>query len=112
MFDALACRREVSRRASPGAAAFVAIDVAFGKGGQLAVGGLLLLQILFEQAGAIRAPQELGPRDQSAVTRHLVVLDGLSRGDRGRVEDVLVVDFAGDVVRLFDDAADCGAVDP
>ncbi len=44
--------------------------------------------------------------------RTRVVLDGLSRGDRGRVEDVLVVDFAGDVVRLFDDAADCGAVDP
>jgi hypothetical protein len=64
MFDALACRREVSRRASPGAAAFVAIDVAFGKGGQLAVRGLLLPQILFEQAGATRAPQELGLRCQ------------------------------------------------
>src|SRR5262245_66674235 len=65
----------------------LAIDVAFGKGGQLAVRGLLLLQVLFEQPGAIRAPELLRPRDQRAVARHLVVLDRLGRGDQGRVED-------------------------
>jgi hypothetical protein len=72
----------------------LAIDVAFGKGGQLAVRGLLLLQILFEQPGAIRTPELLDPRDQGALTRHLVVLDRLSRGDQCRVKHVLVVDLS------------------
>src|SRR5262245_9944326 len=88
-----------AKRASCGSRG-LAIDVAFGKGGELAVRGLLLLQILFEQPGAVRPPQLLGPRNQRAVARHLVVLDRLSCGNQGRIEHVLVVDLACDVVRL------------
>src|SRR6266700_3909706 len=74
------------------------VDLALGHVGQLLVGRLLFLQGLLEDLGAVIAPELLGPGDQGAIARDLIVLDGLRRGDHGRVENVLVVDIADDVI--------------
>ena len=46
------------------------------------------------------------PRDESAVARDLVVLDGLSRGDQGGVEHAFATDFSHDLLCFVDDAVD------
>ena len=61
--------------------------------------------------GAVVAAELLRPGDQRAVARDLVVLDRLRGGDQRGVEHLLVVDLAGDLVRLLDDAVDRRAVD-
>src|SRR5216684_5469467 len=82
------------------------VDLALGHVGELLVGRLLFLQGLLEDLGAVITPELLGPGDQGAIARDLIVLDGLRRGDHGRIENVLVVDVADDVIRLLQDAVD------
>src|SRR4029079_6570458 len=59
---------------------------------ELLVGRFFFLEVLGEHAGAIVAAKLLGPRDQRAVTRDLVVLDGLRSRDQPGVQRLLVLD--------------------
>src|ERR1700682_4992133 len=77
---------------------------------KLLVRRLLLIEVLFEQGRAIVASQLPRPGDQAAVARDLVVLDRLRRGDQSRVQHALVVDLAGNLIGLLEDAVDSWAV--
>src|SRR5262245_36702827 len=56
-------------------------------------------------------PDFLGPGDERAVTRDLVMLDGLSTADNRGIEHLAVVHLAGNLVGLLDKTVDCGTVD-
>src|SRR5262249_10898714 len=88
-----------------------AIGVGFGHLRQLLIGRLFLVQGLIEQGRRIVAAHLLGPRNERSVTRHLVVFDRLRGSNERRVEHGLVLDFAGNILGLFDDAIDRRAVD-
>jgi hypothetical protein len=62
-------------------------------------------------AAALVAAEFLRPCDQRAVTRDFIVLDGVSCGDQGCIENLLVVDFACDLAGFFQNSVDGGAVD-
>jgi hypothetical protein len=53
-----------------------------------------------------------GPRDQRPVTAHFIVLDGCAFRDNGGVLHGLVLDLAGRLVGLLDDAVDGRALCP
>ena len=47
-----------------------------------------------------------GPSDQRPVARDLVVLDRLRAADNGGIENLLVLNLAGDVVSFADETID------
>src|SRR5205807_1713203 len=106
-------RAWTARRSSPTSrlASGAQIDLAFGDRSQLLVGRLLFLERLGEYGCAIVAAELLGPGNQAAVARDLVMLGGLCRVDQRRIEHRLVGDFARCLVGLLDDAVDRGAID-
>jgi hypothetical protein len=50
--------------------------------------------------------EPFGPGDQRAITAHLIVLDSLRGSDEGGIQHGLVLDLAGRLVDLLDDAVD------
>src|SRR5437764_4530521 len=73
---------------------------------ELGVGRLFLVEIGGEEANDVVVAELLGPGDQGAIPRDLIVLDGLCAGDDRGVQYGLVLDFAGRVVGLLDQAID------
>ena len=45
-------------------------------------------------------PRAVGPCDQGAVSRNLVVFDRLRRPDNGRIKHIFVGDFPGEFIRF------------
>src|SRR5580658_8846923 len=82
------------------------IGAAFRDRGQFVVGRFFLSKVLLQHLRAVVATENLGPRDQRSIAGHLVVLDRLRGGDESRVQNVLVVNFAGDFFSFLDDAVD------
>src|SRR5437667_9315250 len=93
-------------RAHAGGLRGAAIHLALGHGGQLLVERFFLVEILLKQARAILPTELFRPGDQRTVARNLVVLDSLRRGDERGVENRFVLDFAGHILSLVDDAVD------
>jgi hypothetical protein len=50
--------------------------------------------------------EAFGPGDQRPIPSNFVVLDGLRRSDNGGIENFLVRDLAGELVRLADEPVD------
>src|SRR5262245_15580777 len=59
----------------------------------------------------VAAAKTLGPCDERAVARDLIVLDGLAGRNDGCVQHILVLDLAADILGLIDGAVDRRAVD-
>src|SRR5262249_28208648 len=89
-----------------------AVHFALGHSGQLLVGRLFLLKVLLKQSRAIVAAQLFRPRDQGAVARDLVVLNGLRRSNERGIQNRLVPDLAGNLFCLVDDAVNGGGIRP
>jgi hypothetical protein len=85
--------RSAYRPAEKSQLSCAAIDTMLGDGGKLGVSGFFFVERLLKHTGAIVSAQFLGPCDQRAVTRHLIVFDGLGRGDQGRIEYAFVADL-------------------
>src|SRR5262249_31102358 len=100
----------MSRRALRENLRGAAVQSTLGHGSQLLVCRFFLVEVLLKQGRAIVAAQLFRPCDQRAVARDLIVLDGLRRSDERGIEDRLVLDFAGDLFGLVDDAVDGGAI--
>src|SRR3712207_3313637 len=82
------------------------VDLAFGDPVELLIGRLFLIQDLVQDAGAIVAAELLGPSHESAVAGDLVMLHGLSGGQKSSVENLRIGDLARDFLSLVDDAVD------
>jgi hypothetical protein len=87
------------------------VDLLLGDVDKLAVGSLFIVEGLLKKTGAVVSPELPCPGDQGAVPRHLIMFDGLRSGDQCGVEDIFIVDFAGNVVRFFDNAIYGRAID-
>jgi hypothetical protein len=70
------------------------------------------LRLVLEQADNVVVTDALRPGDDGSIPGDLVMLDCLGRPNDGRIQDLLVSHFAGDFVRLADQAVDCGALHP
>src|SRR5258708_880544 len=75
------------------------------------VGRPLLIKRLLQAAAAMGTADLLGPCDQPAIARDLVMFGGLRSVDQCRIEHGLVGDFARTFVGFLDDAVDRRTVD-
>jgi hypothetical protein len=82
------------------------VDTALGKFREFFVGRPFFDESFLEDARAIAATKLLGPSNQRAVTRDLVVLDSLGRRNKRGIEHFFISDLTCDLIRLFDDAVD------
>src|SRR5262249_36786251 len=98
----------MSRRAVPENLRGATVHLTLGHGGQLLVGRFFRAEVLLKQGRAFVAAHLFRPRDQRAVARDLIVLDGLRRSDERGIEDRLVLALAGALFSLVDDAVDGG----
>ena len=71
---------------------------------------LLLVERLLQQFDSVIEAKFLGPCAQSAVARNLVVLDRLRGGQHTGVESRRALEFLDDLLTLFEDALDGGAL--
>ena len=74
------------------------------------VGCLFFLEILLEKRRAVGPTQLLGPGDERAIARHLIVLDRLCGRHESGVEHAGVVNLASDLVGFLENAVDRRAV--
>src|SRR5262249_43119587 len=72
-------------------------------------GVILLIDGLLEQSSGVTHAELIGPRDQRAIARYLVMLDRLSVGDHAGVEDHSLLGLLHVLLTLFEDALDGGA---
>ena len=79
------------------------VYVALRHRGELAVRQLFLIEVLLQDGRAVIAAKHFRPCDQRAVTRDLIMFDALRGGNQGSVKHVLVVDFARNFTRFFQD---------
>src|SRR6476646_5210591 len=70
------------------------------------------IEVGIEQADNVVVTDALRPGDDGSIPGDLVMLDRLGRPDDGRIQDLLVGHFAGDFVRLADQAVVCGHCTP
>jgi hypothetical protein len=82
------------------------IDAAFGQRRQLLVGRLLFIERLLQERGGLGVTHRLRPRDERAVSGHLVVFRALSRGDQAGVHRGLVELLFHDGHAFVDDPGD------
>jgi hypothetical protein len=61
---------------------------------------------VFEDLRDVVTAKTLGSGDERAVARDLIVFDRLAGDDDGRIQHILVVDFARDIAGFLDDAID------
>src|SRR4030095_1829676 len=106
--DRAGARRGAVATGAPGRSA---IYRSFGQRVGLLVGGLLLLEVGVEKTDHVIVAKFLGPGDERAITRNLVMLDSLRTADNRGTQHLGVVHFTGNLVGLLDKAVNCGTVD-
>ena len=79
---------------------------------ELGVRRLFLVQVGRQETHDLVVTEFFGPCDQRPITAHFVVLDSLRICDDGGVQHGLVLDLAGRLVGLFDDAVDRRTLGP
>lgn len=73
-----------------------------GDGGQLRIGGFLLLQCLFQKMDDLLLPQKVSKGLCGAVRRDFIVLYPLCVRNQSGIEDILFAAFLDPFVRLLD----------
>jgi hypothetical protein len=63
-----------------------------------------------QQPHHVIAAEFIRPSNQSAITRDLIVLDRLCGADDGGIENLLVGDLAGNIVRFRNETVDRGTL--
>src|SRR5215467_581472 len=76
-----------------------------------ALSSFFFFEVFLENARAVGPTELFCPRDQGAIARDFVMLDGLSRRDQGCVQHFFIVYFAGDLIGFLDDAIYCRTLD-
>jgi hypothetical protein len=82
------------------------IDATCCNRGQQRVGLLFLHEGLIEKLHGILKAEQLRPRGQRAVARHLVMFGGLAGGHKAGVADGVIIDILDDLLAFGDNAED------
>src|SRR5262249_38111209 len=94
------------------AGGFAVYTPAQGHCRELLVRRLLFIEVSVEQTDDVVMAEALGPSDQGAVPRDLVMFDRLRCPDDGGIEHILVRHLARDLIRLADEAVDRRTLNP
>src|SRR3984957_21101465 len=62
------------------------IDQGFGELGQRGIGRFLFVECRLQKRGSVGHSEFFGPGAKRTITRHLIVLDGLSGREKARIE--------------------------